>query len=180
MEDNNKKLAGNSAGLLAFTLCTICIFLGARSAFGQSQGDAIGYQSAQVKAAFLYRLPRFIQWQDRREALHFCFDEDSEIMATFKLLVEAKNDVATVSILRAGDQITACDVRFVGNDEVSIPARNQLLVSDRKDFAARGGMIELTRKGARLGLNINLDSLKTGNLRASSQLLKLANVMEDD
>ena len=53
-------------------------------------------------------------------------------------------------------------------------------MSDREGFATQGGMIELTRKEARLELNVNLDSLKTGNLSASSQLLKLANVVSAD
>ena len=38
-------------------------------------------------------------------------------------------------------------------------------------------MIELTRQGSRVGLNINLNSLEDGKLSASSQLLKLANVL---
>ena len=101
-------------------------------------------------------------------------------MSTFKLLVEAKNDTATISLLEKGDQNTACDVRFVGSDEVGTPTPNQLLVSDREDFASDGGMIEITRKGSRVGLSVNLDSLKTGELSASSQLLKLANVLGGD
>ena len=146
----------------------------------QSRGDVVGYQSAQVKAAFLYRLPRFIRWSDGRKATHFCFDESSEIMSTFKLLVEAKNDTATISLLEKGDQNTACDVRFVRSNELGSPTPNQLLVSDREDFASDGGMVEITRKGSRVGLSVNLDSLKTSKLSASSQLLKLAKVVEGD
>lgn len=140
----------------------------------------MGYQSAQVKAAFLYRLPQFIRWSDGRKATHFCFDERSEIMSTFKLLVEAKNDTATISLLEKGDQNTACDVRFVGSNKVGSPTPNQLLVSDREDFASGGGMIEITREGSRVALSVNLDSLKTSKLSASSQLLKLATVVGGD
>ena len=101
-------------------------------------------------------------------------------METFIILAEAKNDTASVSLLENGDDSTKCDVFFTVNDQITNLAPNQLLVSDRKGFATQGGMIELTRKGGRLGLNVNLDSLKTGNLSANSQLLKLANVVSAD
>ena len=181
MKNKKQPVSLTRAGaLMSFALFIAMSFLDAQPTRAQSQGDAVGYQSAQVKAAFLYRLPRFIRWQDGRKATHFCFDKNSDITATFELLVKAKSDVAKVSVLEEGDQGIACDVRFVGDEAVSSPAPNQLLVSDREDFASRGGMIELTRKGSRLGLNINLDSLKMGNLSASSQLLKLATVVGGD
>jgi len=179
-ETKQAKLGRYRAVLPGAVLCLVVYLLDAQSAHAQSRDDAIGYQSSEVKAAFLYRLPRFIRWQDGRQAKHFCFDEKSEVMAIFKLLLAAKDNLATVSLLKEDDHVTTCDVRFVGSDKVSNPAPNQLLISDRKDFATRGGMIELTRKGARVGLNVNLDSLKAGNLKASSQLLKLANVVGGD
>ena len=179
--DNKKKptLPSYQSALLLVALSAVEL-LATQPSLAQSQGEAVGYQSAQVKAAFLYRLPRFIKWPDGRKAKHFCFDERSEIMSTFKLLVEAKNDTATISLLEKGAQNTTCDVRFVGSDEIGSLTPYQLLVSDRQDFANDGGMIELTRKGSRVGLNVNLDSLKTGELSASSQLLKLANVVRGD
>ena len=171
------KSRGYGKALIAILFATATVTIHTPPALAQSRGEAVGYQSAQVKAAFLYRLPRFIRWQDGRQATHFCFDQKSDVMETFKLLAEAKSDAMSVSVVQKGDESTTCDVLFVVNDEIASLAPNQLLVSDRKDFATQGGMVELTRKGARLGLNINLDSLKTGNLSASSQLLKLANVV---
>ena len=180
MENKNKPTLPRYRSVILLIVLSIANLLAAQLTLAQSQGEAVGYQSAQIKAAFLYRLPRFIKWPDGRKATHFCFDESSEIMSTFELLVKAKNDTATISLLEKADPNTACDVRFVGSDKVGNPTPNQLLVSDREDFANDGGMIELTRKGSRLGLNVNLDSLKAGKLRASSQLLKLANVVEGD
>jgi len=179
--ENKKKLTlpRYRSALLVISI-SIAHLIATQPTLAQSQGEAVGYQSAQVKAAFLYRLPRFIRWPDGRKATHFCFDESSEIMSTFKLLVETKNETATVSLLEKGDKNAACDVRFVGRDEVGSPTPNQLLVSDREDFASDGGMVEITRKGSRVGLSVNLDSLKTGKLSASSQLLKLANVVGGD
>lgn len=174
------KLRYRGGAPIASLVAAVMIAVGAQPAIAQSRGDVVGYQSAQVKAAFLYRLPRFIRWQDGRKATHFCFDQNSDVMKTFMLLAEAKNDATSVSLVEKGDESTTCDVLFIVNDQITNLAPNQLVVSDRKDFATRGGMIELTRKGARLGLNVNINSLKTGNLSASSQLLKLANVVSGD
>ena len=176
----NTKSRHYGVSLIAILIAAATITIRAQPALAQSRGDEVGYQSAQVKAAFLFRLPRFIRWQDGREARHFCFDQNSDIMQTFELLAQAKDDATSVSLVQEGDKSTTCDVLFVVNDKIASLAPNQLLVSDRKDFATQGGMIELTRRGARLGLNVNLDSLKTGNLTASSQLLKLANVVGGD
>ena len=161
-------------------LCATLFPLSAGTALAQSHGDEVGFRSAQVKAAFLFRLPRFIRWPDGREVSNFCFDESSDVMDTFQRLVKAKSETATVLLQTLEGQEMPCDVLFVASDRKVAISPNQLIVSDRADFAREGGMIELTRKGSRVGLNINLNSLKDGNLSASSQLLKLANVVEGD
>lgn len=163
---------------LFIALCFGGLFpLSVETVLAQAQGDEIGYRSAQVKAAFLFRLPRFIRWSDGRQVSHFCFDESSDVMETFQRLLAGKNELVKVSLRTPGDEDTHCDVLFVAGERYVAIAPHQLLVSDREDFASSGGMIELTRQGSRVGLNINLNSLKDGKLSASSQLLKLANVV---
>lgn len=144
------------------------------TAKAQSKDSPVGFASAQVKAAFLYRLPKFIRWPDGRVASHFCFDEQSVVFETFRLLLEAKNATATVSLIAPKDQAERCDVFFTSSRPGSDVSPNQLLVSDVNNFANDGGMIELTRRGSRLAMSINVESLSSGNLTASSQLLKLA------
>lgn len=180
IEKNPQPLKTLRVTLFVTILCVALFPLSAGTALAQSQGDAVGFRSAQVKAAFLFRLPRFIRWPDGREASHFCFDENSDVMDTFQRLVKVKNETATVLLQTLEDQDVQCDVLFVASEREVAISPNQLIVSDRADFAREGGMIELTRKGSRVGLNINLESLKDGNLSASSQLLKLANVVEGD
>lgn len=176
--EKRKKLVKTSRLTLFAVLCFGGLLpLRAETVLAQAQGAEIGYRSAQVKAAFLFRLPRFIRWSDGRQVSHFCFDESSDVMETFQRLLVGKNEVAKISLRTPGDEDTHCDVLFVaGEREVAI-VPHQLLVSDREDFASSGGMIELTRQGSRVGLNINLNSLEDGKLSASSQLLKLANVL---
>ena len=101
-------------------------------------------------------------------------------MDTLERLVATKSETAKVSLRTLDDQDMHCDVLFIAGERNVAIAPNQLLVSDRNNFANNGGMIELTRRGSRVGININLDSLKDGKLSASSQLLKLATVVGGD
>jgi hypothetical protein len=55
-----------------------------------------------------------------------------------------------------------------------------LKVSDQPGFAQQGGMVELKRRGARMGLVVNLGALESAGLRASSKLLQLSEVVGGD
>ncbi len=55
-----------------------------------------------------------------------------------------------------------------------------LIVGDVAGFARRGGMVNLTKKGNRLRFEINRRAVESAGLRLSSQLLKLANLIEDE
>ena len=52
-----------------------------------------------------------------------------------------------------------------------------LRVSDQPGFAEEGGMVELKRRGARMGLVVNLGALEAAGLKASSKLLQLSEVV---
>jgi hypothetical protein len=55
-----------------------------------------------------------------------------------------------------------------------------LTVGDAEGFAQHGGMINFTRRGARLGFAINRGAVSRAGLSLSSQLLKLAELVPDD
>ena len=55
-----------------------------------------------------------------------------------------------------------------------------LRVSDQPGFAQQGGMVELKRRGARMGLVVNLGALESAGLKASSKLLQLSEVVGAD
>ncbi len=52
-----------------------------------------------------------------------------------------------------------------------------LWVSDQPGYARDGGMVELQRRGARIGLVVNLPALESAGLKASSKLLQLSDVI---
>ena len=53
-----------------------------------------------------------------------------------------------------------------------------LTVSDIDDFARAGGMIGLVEAEQRIRFDINLATARQANLKLSSQLLKLATIVE--
>ena len=63
---------------------------------------------------------------------------------------------------------------------LAVPAESVALrVSDQPGFAQDGGMVELKRRGARMGLVVNLGALESAGLKASSKLLQLSEVVGD-
>jgi hypothetical protein len=81
-----------------------------------------------------------------------------------------------------------CHVLFVGETEAAhaeqvvaqVSARPILTVGDAEGFARRGGMINFTRRGSRLGFEINRSAVRRAGLDLSSQLLKLAELVPDE
>ena len=82
----------------------------------------------------------------------------------------------TVRAIEAGDT-EGCDVVYgeaaLGVQRASVALR----VSDQPGFAQDGGMVELKRRGARMGLVVNLGALESAGLKASSKLLQLSEVV---
>ena len=74
----------------------------------------------------------------------------------------------TVRPIEAGNT-EGCDVIYAAPALV-VPAESVALrVSDQPGFALDGGMVELKRRGARMGLVVNLGALESAGLKASSR-----------
>ena len=154
----------------------VLLALNVPSGFAQSQNTNVGFNEAQVKAAFLFRLPKFIRWPDGRTSHHFCFEQESAVFETLKALANAAPLGTQVSIV-GEDPNLSCDVVFNANANFNAQGHHLLLVSDTKNFAKDGGMIEISRRGSRLHMLINTVSLERVDLVPSSQLLMLSTLV---
>ena len=139
-----------------------------------------GLTASELKAVFLLRLPQFVTWPDGQVADVFCVAEAPELL---RLLAEMLLDDArgrVVRELRSTEMMTGCDVVF-GADATLVSADAAvpplLWVSDQLGYARGGGMVELQRRGARIGLVVNLLALESAGLKASSKLLQLSDVI---
>jgi len=80
----------------------------------------------------------------------------------------------------APGQVSGCDVVYgQGPEAVRQSSDHMLWVSDQPGFAIDGGMVELKRRGARMGLVVNVAALESAGLKASSKLLQLAELVEE-
>ena len=85
-------------------------------------------------------------------------------------------------------KVTGCHVLFVskklGGDSAAIlarcPSSGVLTVSDRADFALRGGMIRLFKRSRRVRFDLNRAAIKKGALAVPARLLRMANRIIED
>jgi len=81
-----------------------------------------------------------------------------------------------------------CHIMFIGRAEqgrfktvlAKLARLPVLTVSDIGDFARTGGMIGLVEADQRIRFDINLTTARQANLKLSSQLLKLASIVEQN
>ncbi|MCP4714483.1 MAG: YfiR family protein [Deltaproteobacteria bacterium] len=143
----------------------------------------------QIKAAYLYNFLKFVVWPEQ---------STDSIPATkticlhgpknFELLFEPVKQTAIrdksliVKQCARFDPGQTCNIIFIDasnknrikNIIKSLQGSPVLTVSDHKDFAAQGGMIEFIQKENNIRFIINHTAAKAAGLQISSKLLDLA------
>jgi hypothetical protein len=142
-----------------------------------------------VKAAFLYNFSRFVTWPVPPGQPFVVgvlgenpFGDALESIAGKPV----GGDRLAVRLLQSAEEIGACRILFVAaSEERRLPEilrRTALLpvltVSDMERFAQRGGIIGLRTVDNRIRLEINAAAAQRAGLAISSQLLRLATLVE--
>jgi hypothetical protein len=143
----------------------------------------------QFKAVYLFNFAKLTVWPTSTAAdlLTICFIGAPGVRDLIERDVSGKligaRHIAVRSLgpsQRADDcSIVYIEATAVGasSSAASVPAY-ALTVSDARDFAYHGGMIELFFKDNRLRFIINLDNARLAGLKMSSNLLALASKVE--
>lgn len=145
----------------------------------------------ELKAAYLFNFAKLVEWSPSTptETLTICFVGAPGVYDAFARTAGDKQVGARHIIVRhaaARGAASGCDVLYIesalatGASGGNANASGALTVSDARDFAAHGGMIELFSEGNRLRFNINLPSAQRAGLRISSSLLQLAARIEKE
>lgn len=146
-----------------------------------------------IKAAYLYNFAKYVEWPPGTFAstdapLLICIAGDDPfgdaLAALSGKMIE--NHPVEVRRLAVTTDLNPCQIVFVSRAEqgrfkalLAKLARQPILtVSDISDFAQAGGMIGLIEADQRIRFNINLNAARQAHLRLSSQLLKLATIVE--
>ena len=181
-------LRGKYRGALLVSFLTALLLLGggqATCALAQSLSPT----DAQVKAAMIYNLAKFVEWPGEASAvvpapLTVCWLGSGplaeELQAIDGKLV--KNRPVVVRQAKTIAEVGDCQILVVDRtQQVQLPGilkaaeRNKIFtVSDVKGFAAAGGMLGLVSDGGKVRFEINLAAVEAANIKVSAQVLSLA------
>lgn len=163
---------------------------GTRNRDGQEQKGAGEYP---VMAAFLFNFSKFVEWPADAHSgpgspVVVCvagkdpFGESLD--RTFRGQTVGGRPFQIVRVARR-EEIPACHILFVAESDgegagavlEGLRSRHVLTVSDRKDFAAWGGMIGFYREDGRIRFELNAAAVDRSSLKVSSKLIKLARLV---
>ena len=157
-----------------------------------SQAEPSPPSEYQVKAAFLYNFAKFVEWP--AEALPNDQPFTIGILGSdpFDGLIDeavAGKTVRDRSIMikrfSKAEEATGVQILFISNSEEERVPRilkrlghaSVLTVSDIDRFAEQGGMVQLEVEQSRVHFAINVAAVERAGLKPSSQLLKLARIV---
>jgi hypothetical protein len=167
------------------------VLLCASAAHGQPQAS-----ETDLKSAFLFKFVHYAEWPPEAlgalgNPIAMCVIGADDLASALEGAVRGRTSherPVVVRRLTSADEVGGCHVLFVGWPEDArtdqmierASAQPTLTVGDAEGFARRGGMINFTRQGTRLGFEINRGAVLRAGLDLSSQLLKLAKLVPEE
>jgi hypothetical protein len=138
----------------------------------------------EIKAGFIYNFLRFVDWPTPRTGWTvgiFGSDPFEGALAELEARPLSGKSIR-VMVVKSVAEAKNCDVVYIGPSESSrfgqhinsLKGADVLTVSDIPEFADKGGVIGLFTERNRVRFNVNLDALKSANLKANARFLQLA------
>ena len=171
--------------LLLFVACCLCV-----PAFGQTVRDE------DVKLALIYKISRFVTWpaapDENDSPFRLCLAERSMFDLAKDRFAGRQirdRDIDVQLMSDAGDSLAKqCDVLYISRVKQErtreflerTSGEPVLTISDEPDFAESGGMIGLSTRGGKVTISINVGAYESSDLTVSSQLLELAELVNDN
>ena len=142
-----------------------------------------------VKTAIIYKLTKFIVWPKRKQALTICILGEGSINIEMNRINHKNSMGRRLSITHKDPNAPfekLCDALYIHNTDSSIVSKvieklkgkPVLTISDSRNFAEKGGVVGLSRKGKRINFSINQTSANAAGLTINSQLLGLAKIIK--
>ena len=159
--------------------------------YAGAQGQTL--EEYQVKAAFLYNFAKFVNWPPQTfrspdEPITICVAGEDPFGGVLRDTIkgrEAAGRTLVVKNVSSAGHLAGCQILFISNSEgkrFSLLSRIKqcgvLTVGETAGFAAAGGVINFKLKDGRVRFEINVDEAQQRELRISSKLLTLAEVVK--
>lgn len=162
---------------------------------GRAEGQAPAVGEYEVKAAFLYSFAKFVEWpadpapENADLFVISIVGEDPFGRILDDVLRDKVVGQRRVVVRRVphGQEVGPSQIVFISDSEAQrLPGllkRFQgvpvLTVGEAERFAERGGVVRLRTEKNRIRLDINLGVAERAHLKISSELLKLARIVND-
>ena len=170
--------AGKLLRLVAQLTLALGLVLTVPTTFGEVASEG------QLKAAYLVNFLKYVEWPGTRTTVTIClFGRDSlgPYLASYEGRQVGGRELR-IRKVNSPEQLADCQELFIPDTEEAragtvlrwVDKQAILTVSDSETFTRDGGAIALIRTEGRLQFDINADVLNRANLRASSQMLRLA------
>ncbi len=147
----------------------------------------------EVKAAFIYNFARYVQWPGGSEQNKpFVIgvigkDPFGPVLDDVVRGQSVQGRAVVVRRFQKIEHITNCDMLFVSGPESdhlqrifdALDSAPVLTVGDMDKFAELGGMINLITEDNHIRFEMNVQAIERSGLKAGSQLLKLAKIVNE-
>lgn len=138
----------------------------------------------EIKAAFIYNFLRYIEWPSSKTTFTVGILGDDPFdggLEQFQRKPLAGKTI-TVRTIKSAKEARGLDVLFISSTEAdkldgtlaALKGTPVLTISDLPSFVDHGGQIGFTAERNRIRFIVNTDALAASDLKASSNLLKLA------
>jgi len=172
-------------------ICLTVLCLGLLTSFFAAANPVA--EEYKLKAALVYKLAKFITWPEREGETNkfgICVLGRDDFGPALSALEGRRLGEKTITIHRFAQSSGIrddCRIVFVSRSKKAfitdiartLGTRPILTVGDSRDFAAQGGMIELTLEGGRIGFRINLARAEQAGLKIAAPLLGIARIVRE-
>lgn len=145
-----------------------------------------------IKAVFIYKFTGYITWpDDEAETFTIAVLGSSRIIEPLKEIAQKRKVDSREIVIRECtelEDISGSHILLISEAEEDhldailrkAETEKMLTVADSPGFAEKGVAIDFVSEEDRVGFEMNLSALKRSGLKVSSQLVKLATLVEED
>jgi len=158
--------------------------------FGGSLTAQNGEQEANLKAAFIYNFTKYVDWQTNKYDNIFVIGVigDASIIPPLKEIARSNtvnNKRIVVRVFKRPAEITDCNILFIPrNTPYSLQSilrnvgKGVLTISEHPGYAEEGTGFNFVILNNKLKFEANVNALNASGVKAGSQLLKLAIIVD--
>ena len=144
----------------------------------------------ELKAAFIYQIAKFVEWPVSSAPLRLCVLGGNPFgLALETIRGKPVNErKMEVSLLDMNADTRECNILFIAApaekhiERIAAISRDSgmLAIGDTEGFALRGAIINFFLESGKVRFEINREASRRAGLKISSQLLKLARIIQEE